>query len=727
MLANKLKLTLGTICLMAILTLATLEYWRHQAQIEQEQERVSEELTDIRAELESILFQNLSIAHGTANHISFNPQISQADFALFARLQLSIDNQISHFAVAKDLIISHLYPIAGNEKAMGLNYRTNAAQIGDIEKAIESGQAVVTDIVNLVQGGRAIITRNPIFNAESGELWGVLSAVIKIDELITRTESLASKTSLKVVLTDDSSQGSYQENAFWGDAKILSKSPVSQHIYLPGNQWTISATPTGGWHQYQPNFFVVLFMVVLTTIACRIAYSRHQYELNYRRLTEEKLASEKEFRSKFEKLAHYDHLTQLPNRLLLSKMIAEHVEQDDTLAILFLDLDQFKAINDSLGHKAGDAILKLASSRIEHAISHQDTLARLGGDEFVVLLRGIDSKQQVAEIAQRIIKKVTLPYTFEHMEEIYIGVSIGIALYPEHSTSAEKLLEYADAAMYVAKNKSGSHYHFFDSQIVSSAEQNLIITAELRKAIRENEFVLVFQPQIDNKANKIIGAEALIRWQHPDKGLLSPFHFLPLAEEQGLIKDISNWVLKTSIEVLKNWQQQGIDIPLSVNISATDLDDPQFNQRVISLIETHQIAPQQLELEITENILIRNTELVVEHLKALQKHGVRVAIDDFGTGHSSLKYLKHLPINRLKIDKCFIDVLTEDTTDQALVSVIISMADILNVDVVAEGVEVNPQATLLEELGCNQIQGYLFDKPLSQTQLLAKYFNKTVI
>jgi len=416
-------------------------------------------------------------------------------------------------------------------------------------------------------------------------------------------------------------------------------------------------------------------------------------------------------------LAHFDALTNLPNRTLLNDhldmAIAVAKRSHNQLAILFLDLDRFKIVNDSLGHHAGDLLLQIVSARLLACIRETDTVARLGGDEFIILLNSIQEPSDSAYVAQKVVDSISLPFMLDG-NEVNIGTSIGIGIFPENGSDTPTLIKNADAAMYHAKEIGRNNFQFFSSVMNDKAFERLTIENDLRRALKRDEFFLLYQPQIDTLSGKVIGAEALVRWQHPVRGLVPPFDFIPLAEKCGLIVPLGEWVLKTACAQNKAWQDAGLpQVLMAVNIAAQQFKQNDFKKLLIQTLEQTGLSPDCLELEITESAIMDNAESMLETLHSLKSIGLGLSIDDFGTGYSSLSYLKHFPINKLKIDRSFILDITEDRSSCAIIQTIISLGHNLNLKVIAEGVETNEQLASLKKLGCDEIQGYYYSRPIS--------------
>ena len=420
---------------------------------------------------------------------------------------------------------------------------------------------------------------------------------------------------------------------------------------------------------------------------------------------------------RIEFLVHHDALTELPNRLSanqhLEVAISNAEKSKAKVALLFLDMDHFKAINESNGHMFGDAVLKMVTTRIQSCVRETDTISRHGGDEFIVILSDLRDTEAIVRIAEMILRRTEEPITLDD-QELSLTLSIGIALYPDDGKDFESLLSSADAAMYQAKEVGRNTYQFFDNSMTADHSERLQIRNGLRRALERDEFVLHYQPQIHLESGLVIGAEALIRWDHPDFGLVPPGKFIPVAEDSGLIVPIGEWVLREACRQAKEWQQAGLcGMVMAVNLSAVQFKRGNLYQSVSSALMESGLDPNFLELELTESILIRDTENVLATVRQLKLLGLNLSIDDFGTGYSSLSYLKKFKVDKLKIDQSFVRDLDSDPDDAAIVRAIIQMAKSLNLRVVAEGVENAHIANQLRLFRCDEAQGYHFAHPMA--------------
>lgn len=428
-------------------------------------------------------------------------------------------------------------------------------------------------------------------------------------------------------------------------------------------------------------------------------------------ISERKLANQR-----ITHMAHHDALTGLPNRILLIDRIGQGIARANRmhhqLAILFLDLDRFKNINDSLGHAIGDQLLQAVSARITACLRDVDTAARLGGDEFIINLSEIADSAEAENVAQRILSELGQPFQVAS-HQLHVDVSIGIALYPHDGDNAETLIRNADTAMYHAKESGRGHYQFFRLQMSERVNRRLSTETKLHQALERDEFKLYYQPLVDTNSGRITGAEALLRWSLPDQQLVSPIEFIPIAEETGLIIPIGEWVLREACRQAQAWQAVYPGMKIAVNLSARQFRQKHLANLIEQILAETALPPHLLELELTESVLMHNTDETVRTLRRLAEMGIQLAVDDFGTGYSSLAYLKRFPINRLKIDRSFVRDIDSDADDAAIVTAIVGMAQDLNLNVTAEGVENIAQIQFLSSLGCHLMQGFYFSRPLN--------------
>ncbi len=419
-------------------------------------------------------------------------------------------------------------------------------------------------------------------------------------------------------------------------------------------------------------------------------------------------------------LANYDSVTGLPNRNLLHDRLTHGISfarrYTQMLGVIFVDLDDFKTINDSLGHQVGDKLLKALAVRLLASVRQVDTVARIGGDEFVIVVTGISHRDDLVFIAEKLLDSLAKPFLLEG-HELFISASTGIAVFPKDGEDQDTLLKNADSAMYHAKAHGKGNYRFYASEMNASALERLSLINDLHRALERNEFILHYQPQVNLQNGKIVGVEALIRWQHPQRGLVPPAKFIPVAEETRQIIPIGQWVMRTACAQAVQWHRQGFELMVAVNLSALQIEEEALIEVVDDALRTSGMNPRMLELELTESLLIKQPEAIYNIFEQLRRKGVRLAVDDFGTGYSSLTYLSKLPIDKLKIDRSFVRDINTDANDLAIVETIVNMAHSLRLKAIAEGVETPEQAEMLRRLNCDEVQGYQFGKPMPAAEL----------
>ncbi|AFL74284.1 EAL domain-containing protein [Thiocystis violascens] len=435
----------------------------------------------------------------------------------------------------------------------------------------------------------------------------------------------------------------------------------------------------------------------------------------------------KESEARLEHLVHYDPLTNLPNRRLVQSRLQhalEHAERyRHRIAVLFLDLDRFKNVNDSLGHPVGDELLEALTRRLSQRLREDDTLGRLGGDEFLILLENLERPEDAGGVAQTLLQLLETPFRLPSGPELYVGASIGISLYPDDGDSVTELIKHADVALYQAKEQGRNTYRFYTPKLTAAANERLALEARLHRALANDEFVLHYQPQFETDSGALIGCEALVRWHSPEEGMISPARFIPLTEETGLIVPLGEWVLRSACTQGRRWMDAGHpEVTIAVNLSGRQFQQHDLARRVAAILDETGLPADRLKLELTESMIMGHGEQVVELLHALKTLGSRLSIDDFGTGYSSLAYLKRFPIDELKIDQGFVRDIPQDENDMEIAATIIAMARNLNLKVIAEGVETRAQLDFLTRQGCHACQGYLFGRPMPADEFARTFF-----
>lgn len=428
-----------------------------------------------------------------------------------------------------------------------------------------------------------------------------------------------------------------------------------------------------------------------------------------------------EAQQKIFQLAYYDDLTKIPNRRFFEDKLLGFIEDSkkfkQKVALIYIDLDNFKVVNDTVGHAQGDAILKQVGELIKSCLRQSDIVSRFEGDEFVVLLPGVIEKNDVINIVKRVINVLQTPFLLNE-KKFYVTASMGVAMYPDDAEDMKTIVQYADMAMNHAKEQGKNQYCLFESYMSTKLLEKYQLEEDLRHALDRNEFILYYQPQIDIMTGKMVGVEALIRWFHPNKGCISPAKFIPLAEETGLIVPIGEWVIRTACKQSTAWRKKGFsDVRVSVNLSAKQFQQPDFVEMIMKIIKETGMKPELLDLEITESLAMLDIELTKKILLKLRSMNINISLDDFGTGYSSLNYLKQLPINTVKIDKTFVDNITVDASQQTIAKAVIDLSHNMALQVIAEGVETWDQFSFLKFQKCDKVQGYLFSRPLSLEEI----------
>ncbi|PRR79183.1 Cyclic di-GMP phosphodiesterase Gmr [Clostridium liquoris] len=439
------------------------------------------------------------------------------------------------------------------------------------------------------------------------------------------------------------------------------------------------------------------------------------------------ITNKKIYEEKIKQLAYYDRLTGLPNFHFLKEKIKEKIVEcndKDKFALFLIDLDNFRNINDTLGHRFGDEVLIAVSNELKKVLDEKDIICRMSQDEFLIFKNCIQDKEEAALTAEKILKHFHNPVIVDE-HEIYTTVSIGVDIYPNNGGDSYTLLKNVDSAMYIAKKNGRNRYEFFHKSIYNSIVEKTKLEADLRKAVENNDFLLYYQPQMNLNTGEIIGVEALVRWKHPQRGIVSPGEFIPLAESTGLIVPLGKWVLEAACKQNKLWQKLGYkSINISVNVSSLQIQHGDFIEIVKNTLNEIGMDPKLLDIEITESTLMKSIDSVARKLENLRKMGISISLDDFGTGYSSLSYLKKLPINTLKIDKVFVDDIREHSAENAITGEIIQLAHKMKIDVVAEGVEMEEQVEFLKMQNCDKIQGYVLSKPLPSEEI-ERYLKKS--
>lgn len=670
-------------------------------------------LSGVRAALEAQLRSAFGETEGIAQLISADGEISPEHFHDMARQAIASVPHIRHISVAPGDVIADVYPIKGNQSVIGVDYRHLPDQYPMLQRARDHYSPVLAGPVQLYQGGRGLIYRRPVFlKGHKGVklYWGNVSIVADIDRLLSAS-GLDLDPGFELALRGADGQGS-AGGMIWGNPKLFDEHAVTVNVDVPGGLWQLAASPLGGWPSMSL-FASPLFLFALTctglfsVFVAQLNRSNHLINLRNREL--------KQSQAQLERLAHYDAITGLPNRLLFNQRLQAAINSDQRLAVLVLDIDGFKQVNDSLGHPMGDLLLQQATARFVQLIDDQDGLCRLGGDEFAFMLTG--TEHACLERVQGLLQTLQLPFDLSGNAALVTG-SIGLAWYPEHGQSSDRLLRHADTAMYAAKESGRNAWRLYHPDMTERLQQRLSLERNLRRALKNNEFELWYQPKIDLFSGRVEGAEALLRWRDPEHGLVSPAQFIPLAERTGLIIPLGERVLELACEQIATWRAADcLPGPVAINVAALQIERSDYVASLSRSLKRYDLPPTLLEVEITESLLMESQQQACAALAQLQAMGVATAVDDFGTGYSSLAYLKSLPIDHLKIDRAFIKDLPLDDDAVAITRAIIDLGHALGFRITAEGIETQAQYDFLRNAGCDQGQGYLMARPMPAQRL----------
>ena len=667
-------------------------------------------------EIERSLNLSLTSTQILAHQISID--FDKVDhFESYAKTIMQSFDVIDSIQLAPNGIIQYIYPLEGNQAALGLDV-INHADFGEAAQlAIKERRTIVIGPVKLVQGNIAVISRTPIFLSKQGQadrFWGFASAIIILSPLLEKTGIHRLEEEGYTLKVERKHADSNQIFEFYqSDSALDPSATVEADITIPNGSWTLSLS-----HNISSNLRSRTTNMVLVSLLLSILCALGLYNVLIRPVRLEEEVEKKTIELK--ELAFKDPLTGLPNRRFLNDhfpgVIETILQQDGFGAFIYFDLDNFKSINDSIGHDVGDQVLIEVARRLSSRKDAEDIVMRLGGDEFAIIVPHAPSLESLQEKAKNILHITQQPIHIEH-REFRQSTSLGITLIPNHGTQVYELMQFADVALYEAKRRGKNQFVFFDDSMRQHSLDMHNEELALAKALEDDQLVLHFQPQFDLTLNKVVGAEALVRWQHPEKGLVFPDNFIPLAEQSGQILALGNCVIRKSFEYLAHRESIGLyPILLHINLSSLQLSDSNLVPFVESMIKTYQIPGHYIGFEITETTLLTDIEQAKKTLEHLKSLGICIAIDDFGTGFSSLGQLKNLPVDLLKIDRSFVWDLEHDKDDRMMVEAIVAMAHKLDILVIAEGIESKSQLNMLRAFHCDLGQGYLISRPIPEAE-----------
>lgn len=681
---------------------------RSQA-IELEKRRAFEHLSSMRASIEQRIQANVLVMR------ALKPEILWQDTPDRERLQnvidefLSSDLDISHLALAPDLRISFIYPSAGNEQLLGVDYREVSSQYHEILRAIASQDVLLSRPVDLLQGGKAFIARLPIFQAD-GKFWGIASLVINHEHLFNAVEFFDHPEYQFLIQRQELNA---KTEAIAGDVKVMDGDPMTTQLQVPGDIWQLSVAPRyGDWLPREHDFgWIWLIGSALTAVVVFafviLIFTQHRLRRAVHTISFQ---------------ARFDPLTELANRQYFQQQLEHKIlhahKHEECFALVMLDLDHLRDINDALGHDIGDRLLQHVSQRIRKELNEGDLLARVGGDEFALILNDLAGPHEAESLAKALIHSLMNTADIQQ-NHINITASVGISMFPTDAVESQQLIKCAELAMYSAKSTGSLTVSFFDEQLRRSTEQHIALHHEMINALDQAQFHVEYQPVIATDTGLITRCEALIRWQHPERGEISPSEFIPIAEKTGSIIALGEFVMA---QVLEDWQamcEAGFDFTIAVNRSPREFNDKDVAMNWLAALDASGMPADKLMIEITESMLMRNKERQLFNLKRLRSAGVHLAIDDFGTGYSSLNYLRSYPIDVIKIDRGFLRDVPHNRQQTALVEALLRIAHTLDMAIIAEGVETAAQANFLQDKGCHFQQGFYYGHSMRLATFIA--------
>ncbi|MEW9700756.1 EAL domain-containing protein [Paenibacillus sp. SI8] len=698
--------------------------------------------------LESVVQRNFNLMASLEAYVEAGYLQGKTDQEIMSYLTLlynGVDSSAFNLLIAPKGIVSYVYPLQGNESFVNWDLlndpRVNVQE--QIHRALETKKATVDGPFKLLQGNSGIVARKPLY--DNSGFWGFVSVGLDLDKLLMDAEIKGQdKGNLQLAIRN------VGQVAFYGDDRIFQMNSIRTTVTFSDLKWELAALPqNSAIHSIDQQITLIriayllvlmlgllfyLYIVRQRNHLSRVVMERTQEILEANEhlmaMNEELKAGEQELLQYTERLqeseqklsyiAYHDVLTGIYNRAHFQTLLKEQInyvcDQTCSLAVLFFDLDNFKMVNDTHGHHTGDLLLREVVNRIQQADLAYHTLARFGGDEFAMLLTDCPDEQDIRNVCERLLGLFKKPCMIEN-RSFFASMSIGIAQYPQGGTTWETLLKNADMAMYIAKKETGSSYIFFNQQMENNSLTKLQMGNHLRQSIERGELEIMYQPQVDCILGKIVGVEALLRWKHSTMGYISPAEFIPLAEEIGMIVPIGEWILRGACLQMKAWHNL-LEQPLaiSVNLSVKQLHDERFVDKVRLILKESGLEANYLEMEITENVAMKDEQL--DALRRLRGLGIAISVDDFGTHYSSLSYLKRFPVTKIKLDQSFVRGVQSDDKDRAMIKAIISVANSFQLEIIAEGVETEEQASFLVNNGCRHIQGYYFFKPMKADQVI---------
>ncbi|MFO7993237.1 MAG: EAL domain-containing protein [Marinobacter sp.] len=702
-----------------------LQYGIEKQDSSQIQSNLDNEARSMANRLEREFLVHVDAIRRMAQRREANPDIPRGVWEQDAR------NYLADFGIYQAIewiddtyVIRWMAPYEGNEDAIGYNVAFSPKRQRALEQAKATGNIDVSGVIDLKQGGRGLVIYAPVLSGEDND--GFIAGVFKMETLARQLLAGRALDSFRIDILDDGSP-TYSLNP---SATLDSSFSSTAGVELPTMDWTLTITPSVSWvNDQQSNWPFVTFVVMLcmglltslTTLLVQQILKRNQALLKTRRELDAEINQRLAVQQDLVRLETTDTLTGLANRRFFMEDLAHTLSIADRqlrqVALVMIDLDRFQMLNDSLGHQFGDELLIKVSERLNALSDERIMVAYSGGDEFMICQQHVEDIDDVINLLGHIKQCFEESYDVQG-EKHNITATMGVAVYPQSGLDADTLLRNADVALYRAKEQGRNTYQFYTEGMQDREVMRLELDKDLDRALANDEFVLHFQPQLDLNDASINSVEALIRWQHPRRGLLPPVDFIPLAEESGRITDIGRWVVRAACQQLAKWQNSShANLRIAVNLSGRELDDEGIVEHIRETLEYHGVPADRLEVELTEEIFIQNIEHNLNQLSKLHKLGVHLAIDDFGVGYSSLGYLRDFPVDLLKIDRSFITDVTERHDDAVITRAVINLAHNLGIQVVAEGVETRDQLNFLKNHRCDLIQGYFISRPIPAAEL----------
>ncbi|WP_235937622.1 putative bifunctional diguanylate cyclase/phosphodiesterase [Marinobacter caseinilyticus] len=706
---------------------STLKFGIDQQNDAQISSRLQSEAKSLARELERDFTRHVEALKRMAERRKVLPAISEAQWREDARNYLTdFETYQAIEWISRDFLVRWVEPFTGNEDVLGFNVAFSDARHEALDRAILTGSLDVSGVIQLKQGGTGLVIYAPIGASDRNN--GFIAGVFRMENLLEALQAPRIRNHFQLDIME-SGQSAYQLNA---DSALITNFSEQVPVNLPAVEWALKLSPTKLWATQHRSFWPWVTFVTMVAVGAMVSVSvllvqlilkRNQVLLKTRSELEQEVDQRKAIQQDLARLASTDALTGLANRRFFMEDLAHTLSIADRqlrqVALVMIDLDRFQMLNDSLGHQFGDELLIKVSERLNQLSDERVLVAYSGGDEFMICQQQVEDIDDVINLLGHVKQCFSKPFIVQN-EAHTITATMGVAVYPQSGLDADILLRNADIALYRAKDSGRNTYQFYTEGMQDREVMRLELDKDLNNALARDEFVLYYQPQLDLATMQMGSVEALIRWQHPERGLLPPIEFIPLAEESGRITDIGRWVVLAACRQLAEWSDGPLShLRVAVNLSGRELDDKGLVEHIQQALAKHGVPADRLEVELTEEIFIANLERNLDQLTRLNKLGVHLAIDDFGVGYSSLAYLRDFPVDLLKIDRSFITNVTDRHDDAVITRAVINLAHNLGIQVAAEGIETEAQLNFLKSHRCDLAQGYLISRPIPAADLPA--------